>query len=35
VPSARNALAHGATLVTRNTTEFDRIAGLKIVNWYD
>jgi tRNA(fMet)-specific endonuclease VapC len=29
------ALAHGATLVTRNTREFGRIAGLKLANWYD
>ena len=32
---AGTALAHGATLVTRNTKEFGRIAGLKIVNWHD
>ena len=32
---AGTALAHGATLVTRNSKEFGRIAGLKIVNWHD
>lgn len=29
------ALAHGATLVTRNTKDFARIAGLKLENWAD
>lgn len=29
------ALAHRATLVTRNTREFERVSGLSIVNWYD
>ena len=32
---AGTALACGATLVTRNTKEFGRIAGLKVVNWHD
>jgi tRNA(fMet)-specific endonuclease VapC len=32
---AGTALALGATLVTRNTKEFGRIAGLKVVNWHD
>ena len=32
---AGTALARGATLVTRNTKEFGRIPGLKIVNWHD
>ena len=32
---AATALACGATLVTRNTTEFGRIAGLKVANWHD
>ena len=27
------ALAHGATLVTRNTKDFAGIAGLKVENW--
>ena len=29
------ALAHQAVLVTRNTEEFSRVAGLTIENWYD
>lgn len=29
------ALAHGATLVTRNVREFGRVPGLAVVNWYD
>jgi len=32
---AATALAHDATLVTRNEREFGRVQGLKIVNWYD
>jgi|SRR6516165_8325681 tRNA(fMet)-specific endonuclease VapC len=32
---AGTALACGGTLVTRNTEEFGRIAGLKVVNWHD
>ena len=32
---AGTALAHNATLVTRNTGEFSRVDGLTIVNWYD
>ncbi len=32
---AGTALAHGATLVTRNTQEFGRVEGLRIENWYD
>ena len=28
------ALAHGASLVTRNSTEFGRVAGLRVVDWY-
>lgn len=32
---AGTALAHHATLVTRNTREFERVPGLSIVNWYD
>jgi tRNA(fMet)-specific endonuclease VapC len=31
---AGTALAHGATLVTRNTREFRRVRGLNIENWY-
>lgn len=30
---AATALAHDATLVTRNTGEFSRVAGLKIEDW--
>lgn len=29
------ALAHRAVLVTRNTREFSRVAGLRVDNWYD
>lgn len=29
------ALAHGATLVTRNTKDFAHITGLKLENWTD
>jgi tRNA(fMet)-specific endonuclease VapC len=32
---AATALAHGATLVTRNVREFDRVQGLTVVNWHD
>jgi tRNA(fMet)-specific endonuclease VapC len=32
---AGTALAHGATLVTRNSKEFSRIQGLKLEDWYD
>ncbi|TAF99894.1 MAG: type II toxin-antitoxin system VapC family toxin [Betaproteobacteria bacterium] len=28
------ALAHGATLVTRNADEFSRVPGLAVDNWY-
>jgi predicted nucleic acid-binding protein len=31
----RTALAHGATLVTRNVREFGRVPGLTVVNWHD
>jgi tRNA(fMet)-specific endonuclease VapC len=31
---AGTAMAHGATLVTRNIEEFGRINGLKVANWY-
>ena len=31
---AGTALAHNATLVTRNQTEFSRIDGLQLANWY-
>ena len=31
---AGTALAHGATLVTRNTREFSRIRNLPLANWY-
>jgi tRNA(fMet)-specific endonuclease VapC len=30
---AATARAHGATLVTHNTAEFQRVAGLKIEDW--
>jgi tRNA(fMet)-specific endonuclease VapC len=29
------ALAHGATLVTRNVREFGRVEGLSVANWFD
>lgn len=29
------ALAHRATLVTHNTREFSRLAGLHVIDWYD
>jgi tRNA(fMet)-specific endonuclease VapC len=32
---AATALAHNATLVTRNVREFGRVPALKIVNWHD
>jgi tRNA(fMet)-specific endonuclease VapC len=32
---AGTALRRGATLVTRNTSEFRRVGGLTIENWYD
>ncbi len=32
---AGTALHHGATLVTRNVREFDRIEGLAVENWFD
>jgi tRNA(fMet)-specific endonuclease VapC len=32
---AGTALAHRATLVTRNTQEFSRVRDLSIVDWYD
>jgi tRNA(fMet)-specific endonuclease VapC len=32
---AGSALAHRATLVTRNVREFARVPGLEVVNWYD
>lgn len=32
---AGTALAHRATLVTRNTQEFSRVRELSIVDWYD
>lgn len=31
---AGTALAHGATLVTHNTDEFQRVPGLKIEDWF-
>lgn len=31
---AGTAVAHGATLVTRNLTEFRRIRGLQAISWY-
>jgi tRNA(fMet)-specific endonuclease VapC len=31
---AGTAVAHGATLVTRNLEEFGRVAGLRLQNWY-
>jgi len=32
---AGTALANGATLVTRNVREFERVEGLVLENWYD
>lgn len=32
---AATVLANSGTLVTRNTREFSRVSGLKIVNWHD
>jgi tRNA(fMet)-specific endonuclease VapC len=32
---AGTALAHHATLVTRNTREFGRVDGLTVENWYE
>lgn len=32
---AATALAHGATLVTRNAREFGRGPGLTVINWHD
>lgn len=32
---AASAMAAGAILVTRNTNEFSRIAGLLVENWYE
>ena len=32
---ASQALAEGATLVTNNTREFERVPGLRVENWYD
>lgn len=29
------AIAHGATLVTRNTRDFAALAGLRMVDWFD
>ena len=31
---AATALAHNATLVTRNIREFNRIPGLKLIDWH-
>jgi tRNA(fMet)-specific endonuclease VapC len=31
---AATAVAHRATLVTRNTREFSRVPGLTVVDWY-
>lgn len=31
---AATALARGATLVTRNTGEFERVADLRVVDWF-
>jgi len=32
--SAATALAHNATLVTRNVREFGRVEGLKVIDWH-
>ena len=32
---AGTALARGAVLVTRNTREFNRVAGLRVESWYN
>ena len=32
---AAYCLVNGYTLVTNNTNDFDRIDGLRIVNWYE
>jgi tRNA(fMet)-specific endonuclease VapC len=32
---AATALANGATLVTRNTREYSRVAGLRLENWFE
>jgi len=32
---AGTALVHRAVLVSRNTWEFGRVAGLRVENWYD
>jgi tRNA(fMet)-specific endonuclease VapC len=32
---AGTALAHNATLVTRNVREFRRVPGLSVVDWFD
>lgn len=32
---AATALAHGFMVVTNNTSEFERVAGLKLENWVD
>ena len=31
---AGTAIAHTATLVTRNTVEFARVPGLRLIDWY-
>lgn len=32
---AGTALHYGATLITRNTREFERVEALRVENWYD